>query len=284
MKKKVLAVVLLLAVILTAFAGCSEEGESSDLNIYSEASYDNESRFVPGEESKEDSEAESGATGEENSGAESGENNVPLSGEFVVKDKKYTFEGNDLVIVSVENKTNKNYSVIITGTYLDKDGNTLKTETQTFDQYSAGYSGYFLFKPDMQFDKFTYEFKTKETDGPFYAKYITSKFNKLHENLCPIDELMEKGDYTKYPSIFASVSMSYSGDVTIRPFVTWCIIKEDGEIIAFFEKAPKLIPGSSFESHDDKELLQTTEEEIVWPEGWKGNIQGIPVITRIVVE
>lgn len=285
--KKFLALFLIVATALTSLAGCSENEENSDLNIYSEASYDNESRFVPEEESKEGSDSESNVSEEENSRSEnsvSSENNTPLSGEFVVKDKKYTFEGNDLVIVNVENQTNKNYSVTITGTYLDKNGNVLQTETQTFDQYSAGYSGYFLFKPDMQFDKFTYEFKTKETDGPFYAKYITSKFNKLHENLCPIDELMEKGDYTKYPSIFASVSMSYSGDVTIRPFVTWCIIKEDGEIIAFFEKAPKLIPGSSFESHDDKELLQTTEEEIVWPEGWKGNIQGIPVITRIVVE
>ena len=60
---------------MTAFAGCSEEGESSDLNIYSEASYDNESKFVPSEESKGDEVSEDA-----------------LTGEFVVKDKKYTFE------------------------------------------------------------------------------------------------------------------------------------------------------------------------------------------------
>ena len=149
--KKFLALFLIVATALTALAGCSGEGESSDLNIYSEASYDNESKFVPDEESKESTTSESVVSGEEN---------VPLSGEFVVKDKKYTFEGNDLVIVSVENKTNKNYSVTVTGTYLDKGGNVLKTETQTFDQYSAGYNGFFMFKPDLQFDKFTYEFKT----------------------------------------------------------------------------------------------------------------------------
>ena len=97
--KKFLVLFLIVATALTSLAGCSEEGESSDLNIYSEASYDNESKFVPDEEFKESTTSESVVSGEEN---------VPLSGEFVVKDKKYTFEGNDLVIVSVENKTNKN--------------------------------------------------------------------------------------------------------------------------------------------------------------------------------
>ena len=178
MKKKVLSVVLLLAVVLTAFAGCNEEGESSDLNIYSEASYDNESKFIPGEESK------AGEVSDEE----------VLTGEFVVKDKKYTFEGNDLAIVSVENQTNKNYSVTVTGTYLDKDGNALKTESQTFDQYSAGYSGYFLFKPDMQFDKFTYEFKPEETDGPFYAKDIVFNFKGLSDELSIIYEKLAQND------------------------------------------------------------------------------------------
>ena len=147
MTKRVFSIALLLAVVLTAFSGCSEEMESSDLNIFSEASYDNESKFVP-EQSIDTSEEVS---------------EEPLTGEFVVKDKKYTFEGNDLVIVSVENKTNKNYSVTVTGTYLDADGKTLKTETQTSDQYSAGFCQYFLFEPKMKFDKFTYTFERKPT-------------------------------------------------------------------------------------------------------------------------
>ena len=68
--KKFLALFLIVATTLTSLSGCSENGESSDLNLYSEASYDNESRFVPEEESKKGSETESNVSGEENSRSE----------------------------------------------------------------------------------------------------------------------------------------------------------------------------------------------------------------------
>lgn len=267
--KKFLALFLIVATILTSLAGCSENEENSDLNIYSEASYDNESRFVPEEESKEDFDTESTATGEEN---------VPLSGEFVVKDKKYTFEGNDLVIVSVENKTNKNYSVTITGTYLDKGGNALKTETQTFDQYSAGYNGYFMFKPDLQFDKFTYEFKTKESEGPFYAKDIVFNFKGLSDELSIIDEQLAQNDYTKYPSIAATFAYRYTGDVSLYPTLKWILFSEADTIIAMIDAKPMLQPNQEFDSEDMSILLQTLEDKLVWPEEYKGNVRAVVIV------
>ena len=262
MTKKVLTVALLLAVVLIAFAGCSENGESSDLNLYSEASYDNESRFVPGEESK------AGEVSDEE----------VLTGEFVVKDKKYTFEGNDLAIVSVENQTNKNYSVTITGMYLDKDGNALKTESQTFDQYSAGYSGYFLFKPDMQFDKFTYEFKPEETGGPFYAKDIVFNFKGLSDELSIIDEQLAQNDYTKYPSIAATFAYHYTGEVSLYPTLKWILFSEADTIIAMIDAKPMLQPNQEFDSEDMSILLQTMEDKLVWPEEYKGNVRAIVIV------
>ena len=260
--KKFLALFLIVATTLTAFAGCSEEGESSDLNIYSEASYDNESKFVPSEESK---------------GGEVS-NEEPLTGEFVVKDKKYTFEGNDLVIVSVENQTNKNYSVTVTGTYLDKDGNVLKTETQTFDQYSAGYSGHFLFKPDLQFDKFTYEFKSEETEGPFYAKDLVFNFRGLSEMLSVIDEQLAQNDYTKYPSIAATFAYRYTGEVSLYPTLTWILFSEADTMIAMIDAKPMLQPNQEFDSEDMSILLQTMEDKLTWPEEYKGNVRAIVIV------
>ena len=267
--KKFLALFLIVATALTAFVGCSEEVESSDLNLYSEASYDNESRFVPDEESKESTTSESVVSGEEN---------APLSGEFVVKDKKYTFEGNDLVIVSVENKTNKNYSVTVTGTYLDKGGNVLKTETQTFDQYSAGYNGYFMFKPDLQFDKFTYEFKTKESEGPFYAKDIVFNFKGLSDELSIIDEQLAQNDYTKYPSIAATFAYHYTGEVSLYPTLKWILFSEADTIIAMIDAKPMLQPNQEFDSEDMSILLQTMEDKLVWPEEYKGNVRAIVIV------
>lgn len=265
--KKLLVIILTLVLTLIVFTGCDEEGDSSDLNIYSEASFDNESKFVPDEESK---------------GSEVSEE--ALTGEFVVKDKKYTFEGNDLVIVSVENQTNKNYSVTVTGTYLDKDGNVLKTETQTFDQYSAGYSGYFLFKPDMQFDKFTYEFKSEETEGPFYAKDLTFKFNGFEEQWVTITEQELKNDFTKYPTIVAPLSIAYSGNVKVHVVTYWVLLTETGEVIEIIFYEPWLNPGVELSDRQDFPLYQTMEDDFVWPEGWKNNVQAIPILKKIGLE
>ena len=266
--RKVLVSVLLLAVALTAFAGCSEEGESSDLNIYSEASYDNESKFVPDEESKESTTSESVVSGEEN---------VPLSGEFVVKDKKYTFEENDLVIVSVENKTNKNYSVTITGTYLDKDGNVLKTETQTFDQYSAGFSQYFLFEPGMTFDKFTYTFDSTKVDGPLYAKDAGVKYNGIIHDPMPIYEEQLKDNFTKYPTVCASYSYQYTGTTPINLWTRWLIVNDNGEILFSFNRAESFVSGMKYSDGASQYILyQTKDEDWECPEEWE-NLQAIVI-------
>ena len=279
--RKVLVSVLLLTVALTAFAGCSEEGERSDLNLYSEASYDNESRFVPNEEeSKEGSDSESNVSEEENSRSEnsvSGESNTPLSGEFVVKDKKYTFEGNDLVIVNVENQTNKNYSVTITGTYLDKNGNVLQTETQTFDQYYPGFSQYFLFEPGMAFDKFTYTFDAEESHDPICLKGIGLKYNGIKHSAGMIYEEIAKGNYTKYPTILASYSGEHTGTTEVNVWVKWLLVNESGEILFSFDRNVRFYPGDKYENGETHyELHQTKDEKWKCPEEWE-TMQAIPV-------
>ena len=266
--KKFLVMLLVFVTLLTMLAGCSDEGETSDLNIYSEASYDNESRFVPEEESKEGAESQSNV---------SGEGNTSLSGEFIVKDKKYTFEGNDLVIVSVENQTNKNYSVTITGTYLDKDGNVLKTETQTFDQYYAGFSQYFLFEPGMAFDKFSYTFDAKESHDPICLKGVGLKYNGIKHSTGVIDEEMAQGNYTKYPTILASYSGEHTGTAEVNVWVRWLLVNEKGEILFSFDKKCRFYPGDKYENGETHyELHQTKDEEWECPEEWE-TMQAIPV-------
>ena len=44
--------------------------------------------------------------------SKSDQSQSPAQGDVVVKDKKYTFEGSDLVILEVENQTDKDYPVI----------------------------------------------------------------------------------------------------------------------------------------------------------------------------
>ncbi len=260
--RKYVIMLLLTAVTLTALAGC----KNNDSNIYTEASYDSVSEFVP-----------DSVSGEET------ENSDSLTGEFVVKEKKYTFSGNDLVVVSVENNTNKNYVVTITGTYLDAENKVLKTETQIFDQFSAGYSNNFLFAPNMTFDKFEYRVETSEAGGPFYADKLEYKYNGLREMPYYIPEQIAKDDYTMYPAVLASFSYKYTGDKPIQADIKWLLVNESGQIVYIAEKSRIIDVGQGFDRYFDTVVFYTLESELVWEDDWKGDIQAIPILQGIVV-
>ena len=258
--KKLFALALLSAVCVTAFAGCKDD----DTNLYTEASYDSVSEFVPDGVSREET-----------------ENSNSLTGEFVVKEKKYVYKGNDLVVLNVENNTNKNYVVTITGTYLDAKGKVLKTETRTFDQFSAGYSNNFLFEPNMTFDKFEYKLETSEADGPFYADKLEYKYNGLREIPYYIPEQISKGDYTMYPSLLASFSYKYTGDADVQADIKWLLVNESGQIVYIAEKSRIINVGQGFDRYFDTVVLYTLEGDLVLPDEWKGDIQAIPILQSI---
>lgn len=101
-----------------------------------------------------------------------------ISGEITVKDKKYVFEGKDVVILDVQNGTDTDLSITINGTYLDESGNVLLTETQTFDQFYSGYQNYFLFNPKINFDKFTYTVESEQATEECFMKNVVVQAGK----------------------------------------------------------------------------------------------------------
>ena len=80
---------------------------------------------------------------------------------FAVKEKKYTYQGNDVMILSVENQTDKDYSITLTGEFYDAAGQKLKTESKQFEGFAAAYQNYFVFQPEISFDSF----KWSEANG-----------------------------------------------------------------------------------------------------------------------
>lgn len=247
-------IILLLLTLTLAFAASCEDGSSEDK--YEESNYDNVSVFQPP-----DNESENG---KENGSAS------PLTGEFTVKDKVYDFRGNNIAIVSVKNGTNKDYSVTIKASFLNKDGNVLKTETQTLDQYSAGYENYFLFEPNIAFDKFTYEIETSEADGPFFAKYFDFKYNGLNYTPTVIHSLMAQGDYTRYPTVNADLRYEYTSNETSSIYVRWVIMSAEGEIMALCNDVQRGDVQWGFEdAWEPFAMHMTTDQSWKHPEEWK---------------
>lgn len=266
--KKLIAVILTLNLVCVIFAGCSDNQES----MYSIDSYDNESRFLPSVEGSEENNSENP---DESRKPEGNSNDG-----FLVKDKKYSFEGNDLVILSVENQSDKTYSVTITGSYLDKNGKTLKTETQTFDQYYPGYSNYHLFKPDFTFDSFSYSLSFESYTGELYAERLTFSFNGLKEKEFPIlnpeDRLEGR---ILYPTILMEMSFELSGTEELKP-VGYCILFSEKDEIITIQGVGGLMPAKQT-STKSAIVYQTTDETLTWPEELKGDLKALYVLTEI---
>lgn len=85
---------------------------------------------------------------------------------------KYEYEGNDIVIMHVENRSDNDYFLRINGHYYDEKGGEKRSEVKTFEGFGAGDDNYFIFKPGFKFKNFTYEITTEKFDGVPYAKYL----------------------------------------------------------------------------------------------------------------
>ncbi len=94
------------------------------------------------------------------------------SGQFSLKEKKYDYNGVNVTILQVENKSQQAYTIMITGKFKDANGNIVKTESKTFEGFPAGWSNYFVFQPGVKYSNVTWGMETVEFSGETMAQYI----------------------------------------------------------------------------------------------------------------
>ena len=280
--KKTIALCLALAGTVS-LCGCLDE-QSQDFTI---SQYDSESRIeinfedlsTPDKDENSDTDDNSKNTEDTESQNSNSSPDVPNTGTLLVKDKKYTFEGKDLVIIDVLNESNQNLSVTINGKYLDENGNVLKNETQTFDQFSAGYNKYFLLRPEISFSEFTYSVHTEISSGPFYAKDLSFSFNGLLEGKMSITEQELKGDYKLYPTLVAEYEFKLDGALQLVPKGTFILFNDDDEIVLIGQIGGLLDPNEK--NFKCTIIYQTTEEKLNRPPEFQGEFRAIYVLEEI---
>lgn len=284
--------VLLLFLACCLLCSCSPE-QSQDFTI---SHYDSESRIeinlgepstpASSESSGEDNSEEiSGSDSSTNTSDDSQTPSGEITGTLLVKDKKYTFEGNDLVIVDVTNETNQNLSITINVNYLDASGKVLKEESQTFNQSSAGYQNYFLFSPEINFASFTYTVDAKICFGPFYAKDIKCNFYGLVEYEWP--DLDENERIVRVPSLIARTNYTYWGNTKINFLVTYVVFNSSGDIVAMFGKGETLEKYTPEPDGYDSTLIYKFAPDDWswdWPDPLEGELTALAIITNVTAE
>lgn len=261
----------------------NSSAEGSDEQFSEEASGDESSEPS---EPKEQKELFDGATVQE----------IEINGGvFRVEQIKKHFNGDDLVLLYIKNLTDHDYSVTIEGSYLDKDGNVLLTETQTFIQYYAEYENYFLFRPEIEFEGFTYTLSFDEAKKLTYVEYdgsiqeirvtdVQFEFGYINDDwdvhIHPF--AVKYQDAKRYPTISAYTSAINTVSGSRQFFMHWVLYNDRGEIIAIYAQSDQPSLGVSLgERFDAFPLYQTVKDELVWPERYLGEIRGLGCLHEV---
>lgn len=266
--QKLFALFLLISMILATLAGCTKEEEQNPAGIISD--FESQTHFQVGT-----SEIES-ASGDTS--------NTSVSGEFVVSEKRYSYEGADLMVLYVENQTDRHYNITINGTYLDENGETLKMESQTFEGFAAGWKNNFFFVPEIAFDRFTYTLQVEEYAGECLAQLFTP--------FCRLDESVDDIGTVAEPNVVSGIAVHYGFDYkqiprTLTVYTRILVITEQGEVFAYldFSKwgASAWYPDWAGEGTTKAKLFYVypDQNKPVWPEELKGNNTVLFSITSV---
>ena len=294
--KKLLTLILAILLCLSVFAGCNTPQTPDDSNTPEPPKdviddYDNENEI----------EVEIGGDDEGNENNENNNNNQnenkpddenkdpdkqPVTGpehtntigKFVAKDKTYAYQGNNVTILKLENQSEVNCTVTIHAEFLSADGTVLKTETQSFEGFPAGWQNHFVFMPQIQYDAMEYTLDVKQYTGEMYFT-STSRYvlGKIYEDKLPLPQTLAQGDYEKYSCILAkfdSVGMPKTPYYKRRVSV---VFDNNGEIAVIHTQV------GSFYSEYGGGYYQVlvyappvlTKEPLDWPEELDGGVTGI---------
>ena len=187
-------------------------------------------------------------------------------GEFVFKEKKYEFQGNNLVIADVKNETENNYTLVVHCSYFDEAGEQVFAESRTYEGWAAGYTQPILFLPMMAFDSYEYSIEVQPYDGVCLGKMHTLEFSGL--------QILDIGP----PIIWGGIQETNNNTVPFYRCATCVLFDNTGKIYGLYTRGIEKINGAGNGLHKATMLVyEFTTEEIIWPANLTGNLQCIIV-------
>ena len=196
-------------------------------------------------------------------------------GDFVCKEKMYEYKGNTVTVLKLENHSVKNCTVTIQAEFLSAGGIVIKTETQSFEGFPAGWQNYFVFNPEMKYTTMKYTLDVEEYTGEMYfASTSGYVLGDIYETKAPLPQTLAQRDYEKYSCIssrFDAVEMPET------PYYKrlFCIAFDNTGEIALIKTQSGPYWGEGYINILVYAPPVPTKEPLDWPEELDGGVTGI---------
>ena len=138
---------------------------------------------------------------------------IPTTGKLVVKEKKYDYNGANVMILNVENQTSKNLNVTFKATFYDASGKAIMKQNRMIEGFPANYRNYVVFEPGLKFDKFTYDVETETYTDETFVQHLSMKLLDVYAN----GNLLDIGDNKNRirASVFMDTMFYYNSKTVI---------------------------------------------------------------------
>ncbi|MBQ7337835.1 MAG: hypothetical protein IJW40_05180 [Clostridia bacterium] len=268
--KRLLTLTLAILLCLTTFAGCNtpQTPQTPDDTNTPEPpedvidDYDNENEIEIGGEQP-----------------EAGSEHTNTVGKFVAKDKTYDYQGNNVTILTLENHSEANCTVTIHAKFLNAYGIVLKTETQSFEGFPAGWQNYFVFIPEMKYDTMEYTLDVKQYTGEMYFSSISGYvLGKIYEAKWCVPQALAHGDYEKYSVIASKFDAVEMPKTPYYKRLVSVIFDNTGEIAVIHTQHGSFSCEYGEEGYYNVLVYAPpvlTKEPLDWPEELDGGVTGI---------
>ena len=201
---------------------------------------------------------------------------------FTVKAKKYDYEENNIVLLSVENHSKNNYTVTVDMAYYDAGGNEITKESQSFEGFSANWQKYFMFKPDRAFSSYEYKLTAEDFDGECYGNTITYKYDGVEESRAHLGVDENGNDKGMGKAIWGRIPFKYEYPEILDILYYGIIFDNKGEICAI-DSGMSYLESPYIEQSFGIRVVLGTKDSVEWPENLKGETAGIFILDNIGV-
>lgn len=184
---------------------------------------------------------------------------------LVIKEKLYSYGENDVLILSVNNPTEKNLKITINVSYFDLEENILKEDSREYDQMYSGGTNNFIFTPEIGFEDYSYSVTAEEFNGKVLAKDVSVKILDLYESYSATPD-GEKGYVT------AKVEHVYNGNFPSLHIVTrFIVIDKNGELYGVFKTGNMLLT-KGVKGYHSIEIYESETDYVSIPKELNGEI------------